>query len=213
LKYVGVTSRIYTEENEKNAVNTEYFEAVRKAGLCPIILPCNENAKDLLDLCSGFLVTGGADINPKWYGQKIEKNTVVCSDSEDILDKLVIGYALENNRPLFGICRGLQALNVHLGGTLKQNITGHVNTSHKVKILEKGLLYNKDEINVNSNHHQAIDVLSERLHVIGESEEGIPEIVIMKDKPVFAVQFHPERAPFDKDCIFLFEKLAKMMEE
>ncbi len=142
-----------------------------------------------LDSFDGFLLPGGNDIDAKYYGQE----SYACfnvSEEMDLLDKKIIAYAIKNKKPLLGICRGIQSINVFLGGTLKQHILHHSNENHFIQFKNKLFL-------VNSFHHQSIDVLAEDLVVLARSFDNEIEIIRHKSLEIYGIQFHPELFDFD----------------
>lgn len=161
--------------------------------------------------CKGLLLAGGGDINPIRYGQRRihSYNVDIKRDSDEtelIRDFIVRG------KPILGICRGIQIINVALKGTLQQDVTN--SSIHKYSeisgdkthdiILENGSflyeIYGKsgaDTISVNSAHHQAIDTLGQGLKIAAHSADGVIEAIENRRRNIYAVQFHPERMAFD----------------
>lgn len=139
----------------------------------------------------GFVIIGGADFNPKLYDEENYSSHDV-NDEIDELDLKIIDYAFKNKKPLFGICRGLQAINIYFKGSLKQHITNHENTNHKIILVDDFLDFPHTE-NVNSYHHQSVKRLGENLKVLYYSTCGEVECLIHKNFPIIAVQFHPEK--------------------
>lgn len=173
-----------------------------------------DSALIVLEECDGLIITGGADVYPEWYGQ-IE-DTIMCGSFDryrDTLEIELIKKAITNKMPLIGICRGAQILNVTLGGSLIVDIPTQYDTiinhrqedwqncHHKVSLVENSFLSSivrQESGMVNSNHHQAIDRLSDQLKVTSRAEDGLIESVEWKEKSVdkgflLAVQWHPER--------------------
>lgn len=141
--------------------------------------------------CDGFVVIGGDDVNPKLYNE--ENYASHCVEEEiDELDLKVINYAVKNNKPLFGICRGLQIINVYFGGTLKQDILNHKEGEHKIILIEEFSNFPSTEI-VNTFHHQSIKKLGDELKPLYYSVDGEIELVYHKKLPIIATQFHPEK--------------------
>ena len=180
--------------------------------MIPMILPLTSDEfeiESVMDVCDGILITGGQDVTPSLYGEEVLPE---CGEYFDLLDEMeiiIIKKAMERDYPLLGICRGIQILNVALGGTLYQDIPSQVDTKikhhmeppydrvqHEVNIIKDSLLYDRykqDRIGVNSYHHQAIKHLSPKLEVMAESDDGIIEAVYVPDKKfIWAVQWHPE---------------------
>lgn len=182
-------------------------------------------AEELLN-CTGLLLTGGSDINPKIYGQTNNLNlSTKIDDSRDEFEIKLLDIALKNKLPILGICRGLQLVNAHLGGSLLQHIYNHKNTEneedliHQISVVENSYLFNIVKIQsgvVNSSHHQAVDKVAKDLVVSAQSDDGIIEALEWIDKtnraPLLLVQWHPERMkdinenPFSKEILNWFIK-------
>ncbi len=141
-------------------------------------------------MCDGFAIIGGADANPKLYKEENFQSFDVA-DEIDELDLKVIDYAIKNMKPLIGICRGLQMINIYFEGTLKQHIFNHIQGSHKIILVEQFLDFSPVEV-VNSYHHQSVKLLGKNLKVLYYSLDGEVECLIHKKYPIIALQFHPE---------------------
>ncbi len=166
-------------------VHQSYLLMLQKAGLDYDFITINTP----LTYFDGFLIPGGYDLDSKYYNQK----NYACynvDEEMDLLDQKIILYAIKNKKPLLGICRGIQSLNVFLGGTLKQNILHHNNENHFIYYKNKYQL-------VNSFHHQSIDKLACDLEIIAKSIDDEIEIVKHKYLNIYGVQFHPELINFD----------------
>ena len=157
--------------------------------------------------CDGLLLPGGPDVHPSLYGQEKAPETEFDSDL-DTLQFIVLRRFLELGKPVFGICRGHQLINVALGGTLIQ----HLPTAGDHQQIQPGV----DRVHsctaepdswiaeiygtgfaVNSSHHQGVDKPGEGLHVVLRAQDGVVEAMQHKTLPVWSVQFHPERMCFD----------------
>ncbi len=206
---IGVTP-LFDTKKESIWMLPGYTEVLSECGACPVILPFDRySIDDMLDICDGFLFTGGHDVNPSLY---FEDKLDVCGEiynEEDELEKALFEKIYRNDIPLFGICRGIQLINVLLGGRLYQDIGAQIKSdinhtmkppydrqSHNVKIYRDTPLYKvmkTEEAGVNSYHHQGIKVLSDKLMPMAEAEDGIIEAVYCPDKKyIQAVQWHPE---------------------
>jgi len=152
--------------------------------------------------CDGLLMPGGADIEPARYGQETIKECGKIDLARDAAEWWMLDAFLPTRKPVLGICRGIQILNVFQGGTLHQHIPNHSDFKsratgcHAVRIqpntMLAGMLQTK-QIKVNSLHHQAVDSLGEDLVVCAVSEDGFVEAVSHKNHPFFlGVQWHPE---------------------
>ena len=199
----------------------EYVEGVRRAGGLPVILPPAPLAavEELVAALDGLILTGGGDISPSCYTEDDEGVSSDIDHAEDAWNVALVLSARERKLPVFGICRGLQALNVALGGTLHQDISGRANHPrippdpvatvafrHPV-VLDHGSrladALGAGERSVNSIHHQAVDQLGEGLAVVARAPDGTVEAVEYRgddsDWWAHAVQWHPERLPGGAD--------------
>jgi putative glutamine amidotransferase len=190
----------------------EYFEAVLKAGGIPFLLPNvdrDDVAEDITDFVQGLIITGGPDIHPKYFGQKPHKKLSRTTRARDKFELQSINIGLKKGIPILGVCRGIQVLNVFFGGSLYQDLscihhkilkhadpkqTGRV--FHRVEIVKGSRLHRiigRSSIEVNSSHHQAIDILGEGLRPTALSEDGLIEGVEHAAYDfVMGVQWHPE---------------------
>ena len=154
----------------------------------------------------GLLLPGGCDVNPFLYGKtRIPQETV--DDELDSLQFEVLARFLEAGKPVLGICRGHQLLNVAFGGTLIQHLPTAENHTglpaggdnvHRVHIQEGSFLYGiyGPDCRVNSSHHQGIDIPGKGLKIIMQAEDGVNEGIEHESLPVWGVQWHPERMCF-----------------
>ncbi|MFI3319110.1 MAG: gamma-glutamyl-gamma-aminobutyrate hydrolase family protein [Rikenellaceae bacterium] len=203
---------LWDESRESIWMLPGYLDAIRASGGVPIILPLKASAEDIMQLCqlcSGFLFTGGHDISPTLYGQESTGKCGAPCHERDELERTIFNYALEHDRPVLGICRGIQLINALLGGTLYQDLPSQKASDishqmrppyhlpcHKVNIIDGSPLMEllgQNELAVNSYHHQAIRALAPPLQAIAISEDGLIEAVYMPGKRyIQAVQWHPE---------------------
>lgn len=207
-----------------------YVSAVAAAGGIPLILPLTEDAC-LLDeftaVCDGFLLTGGYDIAPSLYGQE---QLPACGDITEGLDRMeasLLPRILSVDKPLLGICRGLQFLNVALGGTLWQDIPTqrHSGIVHRMEAPYDRFVHTVQqpedspllqiipdrEFGVNSAHHQGICSLGKGLFAAAHSADGLVEAICIPEKKfAFAVQWHPEDLfRTDQNASALFSSLIQ----
>lgn len=148
--------------------------------------------------CEALLLPGGGDVEPWRYGAE----AVDCRAAEPVRDEeelRLIEEFLCAGKPILGICRGLQILNIYFGGTLLQNVKGHSavegrDSLHPSRIAPSPLrrLYG-DTLRINSAHHQAVDRLGSGLRAVQWAPDGVIEAVVHEALPVWAVQWHPER--------------------
>jgi len=215
-KLVCITPRIIYELGvQKQFVNTRYVERFTERKVNTLMLTLdNPNQNEIFGLCDAFLVTGGWDINPACYGESndLEQSKNV-HDTLDRIDSDVIQYAVKHQKPLLGICRGHQSLNVFLGGTLFQHMEGHesISSNHLLHVKKDHRVPLDSNIIVNSYHHQAIKDLAKSLDVIATHEDGIIEMVYHRDLPIFSVQWHPEMAPNDPISKIVFDTFISLI--
>lgn len=215
MKLIAVTPDYLAEKNLVT-IKHEYFDLIRKNGAIPVLLPFidNEEAIDLyIDRFDGFLITGGADVSPRLYGEDKLSSCGFPIDRRDSLEYKLIRRLYEEDKPVLGICRGLQMMNVALGGSLYQDLKSQMDTdivhspekfiydlSHLV-VNEENTLFSKvfeGDFYVNSMHHQAIKDLASGLKVGQRSRDGVIEAIYAPDKQFFAgIQWHLEMYPSD----------------
>ena len=173
-KIIGVTPRFSVEGTKlKQSCNDDYLRSIQNIGFTPIILPMGLKKNDIiLELCDGFLITGGVDILPKFFNQENNGSDDEGNEEMDLLDKVVVEYASKKKKPMLGICRGHQAINIFMGGDLIQDIgTSHSNTRHELKTVPNRIIDFPEVIEVNSYHHQVVDKLAPGLIEIAKSKE------------------------------------------
>ncbi len=199
-------------DEEKNSIwmLPNYLDSIRESGGVGLVLPLHvqpEDAAQILDMCDGLLITGGHDVSPSMYGEEKKDTCGVLCPERDVLEQALYRRAVEQDKAVLGICRGIQTVNVLEGGTLYQDLPTEVpdNVGHHGKppydqvvhevtlTSELRRLLGMDRLGVNSYHHQAIKKLGENLEVMARSEDGLVEAVRHKHRRfIWAVQWHPE---------------------
>jgi len=196
-----------------HSTSLDYARNIERAGGIPLSIPTilkEGYIEGVIDSIDGLLLSGGADIHPKHYGQSIKRGLGSAGGIRDDFEIALLKKAVEKGIPVLGICRGFQLINVAFGGTLVQDIQLYHKTqiqhvgiglmkddiAHKVFLLGDSILHNiygKETLHVNSYHHQIIDEVSEQLVAIATSEDGIVEGLVHATYPgIFGVQWHPE---------------------
>lgn len=220
---IGLTAR-YDEELKAITLGKGYYEAVIEAGGIPLALPCADDKAviaEILEIVDGLILTGGEDVDPKYFNENPVPKTGGISPIRDAQEIFATASALRKDIPMLGICRGIQVMNIAAGGTIYQDIYSQINDrelfkhcqsapkwygTHTVKISGDTKLISmlKDyEIEVNSFHHQAIKDLARGFISAAKSDDGIIEAIEHKEKTfALGVQWHPELM-WKKDKRFL----------
>jgi putative glutamine amidotransferase len=215
-------------------IKRQYYELVEISGGLPVLLPCLEDhrlAKDLLRDLDGLLLTGGIDLDPKCYRQRKIDNTGRVGRYRDRLEIEMVGRAIETEVPIFTICRGLQLLNVALGGNLHQDLSkcpyqtiphyerGRVDYRlyHQVRIERDSLLeriLREESLKVNTSHHQVVNRLGRNLRVVARAPDGVIEgLELVGGGFVLGVQWHPEAMPRSGSTRRLFQAFVDAARE
>jgi putative glutamine amidotransferase len=227
---IGILAEV--EEGElANRVSGSYIRAVEQAGGVPILLPYvmqDDVLEHFVELADGFLFTGGVDVEPRRYGEETKATCGAIQYHRDELELGIFSKVFAAQKPIMAICRGIQLVNVALGGTLYQDVPTEVQTtvlhrqtqpktqpSHAVNVTQNTPLYTlvggKTRIAANSFHHQAIKALGEGLAVMATADDGMIEAVFgTGDRYLRAYQWHPERLiDIDGDNRLLFDDFIK----
>lgn len=163
--------------------------------------PCTSLSLSELSTCDGLILPGGSDITPGFYIQNINGSRDINTEL-DLKQFQALDLFVRMGKPVLGICKGMQVINVFFGGTLIQdlpNSSAHQQEEgdliHPASITEECLLSNLygKEFLINSNHHQAVDKLGKDLQIVQISHDGVVEALRHTNLPIFAVQWHPER--------------------
>lgn len=201
-------------EDQFLAVRSSYPHAVEEGGGLPVLIPLHLNNRALRALyerMDGIVLSGGGDVNPASYRTERSPYTIGVIDERDRTELLLAQWAVEDDKPLLAICRGLQVLNVALGGTLIQDILDEMphalrheapgdsydRIMHQVDVIPHSLLFSalghQVQIGVNSLHHQALKQVASTLEVTACAPDGIIEGVEHPNRRfILGVQWHPE---------------------
>ena len=208
------------------ALRKDYSDIVTKFGGIPMMLPYSSKPYEIVDAIDGLIISGGdEDINPQFYGQEIISDKVKTNNIRAEFEMNLVKKAMESNIPVFGICNGIQVINVVMGGTLIQHIPDTHNSdinheqpapknipTHPI-IIKKGTLLDElshnAEVLVNTTHHQAIDEIGKGLVISAKAPDGIIEAIESKNhRFVVGVQWHSEYENSELDSN-LFKKLVE----
>ena len=204
MKIIAISTRSVDYQSDAGIakrrlyINGYFSEVAEKAGF--ILFPvCSDNGlEEIATMCSGLIIAGrDRDINPKYYGENPLEGLEYPDDPyEDELDFKLIELFEKINKPILGICSGLQSLNIYHGGTLKQHIEEHTSKEelvrHKIDIEENTFVYSLygSKTEVNSIHHQAIKDVAEGFKVTAVAEDGTIEAI--EKGNLIGLQWHPE---------------------
>jgi putative glutamine amidotransferase len=219
-----------TKTPPRSWLNHAYLSAVQRAGGIPVLVPAQleHDALDALwSRLDGILLTGGGDVAPGRFGEDRHAAVADVSDDRDRLEIEVVERAVHAGRPLLAICRGIQVLNVALGGSLYQDIASDTGSAiphsqteprdhptHAVKVMGEGTRLGATlgalEVAVNSMHHQAVKRLGRGLRDVAWAPDGIIEGVELGGSALtLGVQWHPEElAARDAAASRLFSALV-----
>ena len=232
---IGLTPAHDMESGDVKARPT-YMRALKAAGAIPVVMPLDASEEDLKQLSQdldGFLFTGGPDVHPFLFGEETQAHCGNVSPARDQMEISLLPMIMELRKPVLGICRGIQVLNIALGGNIWQDIPSQVTREfplahsqpfsydmpcHTVALTEGSLLARISEsssIKVNSMHHQAVRDLAPGLIASAYSPDHLIEALEMTDYPFFiGVQWHPEYLwEKNKEAFRLFQTFVNACKE
>lgn len=210
MKIVGVTCSI---DEKKIYLNRDYVQNIIKLGFVPLLISpdMKEKVVDSIDKISGLVISGGGDINPEFYGEKNNACKNLVPDERVQAEMELLKVFIEQEKPVLGICYGMQLMNVFLQGNLYQNIEteiDHTGGSHEIQVIDNFLMKRGIYV-VNSSHHQAVKTPGKGLEIFCRAKDGIIEGFYLKDYPFFVgVQWHPER-DFSEASRIIWQSFAK----
>lgn len=220
---IGVTTSVSDER--KLTLNLVYTRAVTAAGGVPVALPNDRCCADeIFSALDGVLFSGGGDIHGKYFGQPLHEKAASVSEERDEFELELFKLTQKARKPVLGICRGVQLINIAMGGDIFQHMENHSQTqerhetSHFADIYPNTFLhgfFKSEKIAVNSFHHQALDRLGEGLAVSAVSEDGYIEGVEYREPREWfcvGVQWHPEEMLADPRGILQLELFKAFVE-
>lgn len=204
-----------------------YSLAVQRAGGIPWLASeiCEQ---ELAELCDALLLSGGDDVHPKYFDEDMLNDTVNVDSPRDAFEMRLIPEFLKRNKPILCICRGIQLINIYMGGDIYQDLVeqcgyvhGNGKIRHEVYAEPNTLLFELfgESFKTNSTHHQAVRKLAEGFRVTARSAEGIIEAIEHESLPIYGFQFHPERLTGEgwdertPDFAPLFERFVAIVKE
>ena len=187
------------KRSAQTAQSELYARAFSQFGVSCVLDGGWGDVSGLAERMDGLLLSGGGDIHPRFYGRSISGQAACVDEQRDERERDLLRCFCEKRKPVFGICRGIQVIDVFFGGTLFRELcTAHLheNTKHSIVTAESGYLRGMlgERLTVNSYHHQAIRTLGRGLLVTAVSDaDGVIEGIEHETLPVSAVQWHAER--------------------
>ena len=233
LPVIGIVP-MYDDKMENYRLRPGYMDAVETAGGIPVMLRPTEDEcvlEQLIESCDGFIFSGGQDIEPARYGEEKLERCEECMPSRDSYELKFLKLVLECNKPVLGICRGIQVFNVLYGGDLYQDIPTQLSEEvvHRASVIGEAAMHTVEvyegtpladvtgekTIEVNSFHHQAVKNLGAGLLPMAKSNDGVIEGAYVPNKRfAAAVQWHPELMfKTDKNAMALFKVLVEAAKE
>jgi len=224
---IGITT-YHRDERGYIQLPAVYADAVRRAGGIPLLIQPGEPRMDeLMEVLDAMILSGGGDLDPALYTDEQHEQVYWVDQERDRFEIDITNRAMNEDKPLLCICRGMQILNVAMGGTLITHIPDAVEDAiahrqpprdpiaHEVEIdpdSDLARIMQKPQVKTASWHHQAIGKLAQGLKVVGKAPDGVIEAVEIPEKPsVIAVQWHPElTAHEDETQQKLFDEIVKM---
>lgn len=209
---IGIVPSI-DEKNEQYFTNIANVRAIKQAGGLPIVLPYTETAemiKKYATMIDGLYLAGGNDIDPNYYDEVPHPKLGEVNPTRDAFEWEMLKHICHDNKPVLGVCKGMQMINVFFSGSLYQDMTSQITETliqhdqksplkhpiHVVELIKETKLYQmiqQDTIKVNSHHHQAIRHVGDGLIVSGQTSDGIVEAIeSIRHSFVVGIQWHPE---------------------
>ncbi|USS91742.1 gamma-glutamyl-gamma-aminobutyrate hydrolase family protein [Fructobacillus americanaquae] len=193
-----------------NYVQKSLVDVLVKNDVVPVILPIVKSAMvaEMVRMVDAIIIPGGPDVSPHLYGEDPYQQIGVTYVPRDDFEKAVIEESVRQNKPVLGICRGIQIINVAFGGTLYQDLPSQYEQeairheqvpdsafpTHFVIVEEKSFLAKSQGAHpfVNSKHHQAVKKIADGFKVTARAKDGVIEAIENPDLAVYGVQWHPE---------------------
>lgn len=187
--------------DDLDKVSYFYSRFVSNAGALPIIAPSVlERVPEYVSMVDAVILIGGVnDLDPSFYGHE-NNGSKGCNLNQDKFEFAILDEAIKQNKPILGICRGMQLINVYFGGSLIQHLENsdlHLQYPKQEELVHEVFIKNSrfftdKEISVNSVHHQACDFVPDTLRVTAKSNDGTVEMIEHVSLPIVGVQWHPE---------------------
>lgn len=209
---IGMTAFLNEDNGRVHKINTSFVEAILKNGGIPLIIPVTSDRSyiaDMVERIDGLLIPGGQDVAPHLYGEEPCPQVTFARAQDDLFEMELIRQVRAAGKPILGICRGEQIINVTFGGTLYQDIPTMVKSSinhvQSLKIRSEAMhfaevmpdshlakLLGVTKVHINTYHHQSVKDVAEGFKVVATAKDGIIEAIESQDGSIIGVQWHPE---------------------
>lgn len=207
---IGITTRTDILDHKKRIyLNSSYLSWLKKTGHEVLLICENTPISLILKYCDLLIIAGGYDIHPSFYDGVLDETYTHYDKDIDLFDFTLLDAFVKAHKPVLGICRGIQIINVYFHGTLFLDIDYHMNQEHTIHFHKNAILfhYYSSPIKVNSFHHQAIDKVGDFINIEAISNDGIIEAISYEDF-IIGVQWHPELMQQDP-ILSYFEQYLK----
>ncbi len=209
---IGIVPSIEEKERQYFTM-ADNVEAIKQTGGIPVVLPYIEEESAIAQLVAhidGLYLAGGNDVDPSYFGEEPHPQLREVNPTRDAFEVQLVGQMVSQNKPVLGICKGCQIINIALGGDIYQDIKSqmkqslvqhqqkslHLYSTHMIDLVKTSQLHRiigKDSIRVNSRHHQAIRTLGKDVVVSSHARDGLIESIESTTYDfVLGVQWHPE---------------------
>jgi putative glutamine amidotransferase len=210
---IGITTDI---EDEYFKIKRQYSDAVVRVGGVPVLIPPSISTTLCAEKINGLIIPGGDDINPFYYNEAMTSHIRPVSKKRSDFEISLLKQMINLNKPVIGICYGMQLINVAFGGLLYQDISSQlsVEINHKknyhIVVITENRFLKKGTFSVNSTHHQAIKELGRGLSAFAFSPDNLIEAFYKEDYPfLVGVQWHPELMIEDENALSLFKSFVE----
>lgn len=230
---IGITTA-YDFEKYSSWMRDDYYDAVIRCGGVPVLIPATDEKSvwvEYLEVCDGLILSGGPDVDATYFGKNNMPYANEISPIRDSMEIFIAKQAIDMDKPLLGICRGIQVINIAAGGSIfqdiyEENITGKQLIKHSQQAprwfkihninIKHGTclnsIFGEDALKVNSFHHQAVSEVAPGFTVNACADDGIIEAISHPDRKfILGVQWHPENLwRKDNSHLKLFERLISV---
>ena len=212
MKKIGISCRVTeatTYQEKRSSLAHDWIALFEELNVLPVLIP--NGTKDVRNFLrvlgvDAVILSGGNNVSPSIYGSTESLDDVY--EIRDATELKIIDTCIEDDIPLIGICRGMTMINVHLGGTVTHNVSGHSGIRHKIN-LSQDSGFTEQSKSVNSYHRQAIKHgnLAESLVAFAESDDGYIEGFRHRQLKIYGMQWHPERDIEDKETLEILNNM------